>query len=591
MSTPKINALRQSMQKAHVAALIVPGTDPHCSEYLTNHWKERAYISEFTGSAGSAVITLEGGGLWTDSRYFLQAETQLKPSGLQLFKLGLSTTPSIAQYLISTLKEGDAVALNPLMFSIKSFQALKEQLHQAHISIQIQHDFIDEVWKDRPALPQAKAMELDLKFSGEPVKEKLMRVREHMTSHGANVMLLTALDDIAWLFNIRGNDIAYNPVVIAYAVIEKDRAILFSAQEKFPKTLLDSLALASVILRPYEEILPYLEQLEAGKTIALDFKICNAALHQALPSTLDIIDIPSPVQTFKGVKNATEIAGFRHAHQRDGVALCNFFYWLEHSLEQEELTEISISDKLREFRAEQNFFVSESFETIAGFGPHGAIVHYSARPNTVATLQKGDFILIDSGAQYLDGTTDITRTIALGKVDDQHRHDYTLVLKGHLALGKAVFPKGTRGTQLDVLARQFLWNELLQYGHGTGHGVGHFLNVHEGPHSIRMEENPVCLEPGMVVSNEPGLYRTNHYGIRIENLLLVTEAGSNEFGQFHEFDTLTLFPYDIEAMDINMLTLRERAYINIYHQKVYQMLKDDLKPEVKAWLKHKTREI
>lgn len=591
MTTLKLDNLRQLMKGANISAVIVPGTDPHGSEYLTPHWKERAFISGFTGSAGTAVITLDGGGLWTDSRYFLQAEEQLANTGLSLFKEGEVETPSITEFLGRKLRKGSWVSVNPLMFSINSMKKLKGELENYGVHVNTQHDFINQIWNKRPKLPNEPAITLPVEYSGEHIKDKLTRVRKVLKQEKVDYLILTALDDIAWLFNIRGNDIDYNPVVISYAAISRNQAIIFSEKEKFASDVIDQLEYAKVEIDSYDNIFNRLKNLQADDNIGLDFSKANDALYRAIPRDVEIKNIPSPVSQFKGIKNATEIAGIRRAMRRDGVALCNFFYWLENNVEKETITELSLSKKLREFRAQQNLFYSESFGTIAGYGSHGAIVHYEATEETDCKIEKDNFLLIDSGAQYKDGTTDITRTVAIGNVSDQQKHDYTLVLKGHLALGRIVFPYGTRGTQLDVLARQFLWNEMLQYGHGTGHGVGHFLNVHEGPHSIRMNENPTIFEPGMVVSNEPGLYRTNQYGIRIENIIVVQAAGSNEFGKFLEFDNLTLFPYDLNAIDVNMLSQSEKAYINVYHKRVYDLLSSQLEPEIQAWLKVKTREI
>lgn len=591
MTTLKLDNLRQLMKGANISAVIVPGTDPHGSEYLTPHWKERAFISGFTGSAGTAVITLDGGGLWTDSRYFLQAEEQLANTGLTLFKEGEVETPSITEFLGRKLRNGSWVSVNPLMFSINSMKQLKGELNNYGIHVNTQHDFINQIWNKRPKLPNEPVITLPVEYSGEHIKDKLERVRKVLNQEKVDYLLLTALDDIAWLFNIRGNDIDYNPVVISYAAISRNQAIIFSEEGKFASDVIDQLNYAKVEIDSYNNIFNRLKKLQADDNIGLDFSKANDALYRAIPRDVEIKNIPSPVSQFKGIKNATEIAGIRRAMRRDGVALCNFFYWLENNVEKETITELSLSKKLRDFRAQQDLFYSESFGTIAGFGSHGAIVHYEATEDTDCKIEKDNFLLIDSGAQYKDGTTDITRTVAIGNVSDQQKHDYTLVLKGHLALGRIVFPYGTRGTQLDVLARQFLWNEMLQYGHGTGHGVGHFLNVHEGPHSIRMNENPTVFEPGMVVSNEPGLYRTNQYGIRIENIIVVQAAGSNEFGRFLEFDNLTLFPYDLNAIDVNMLSKREKAYINVYHKRVYDLLSSQLDPEIQTWLKAKTREI
>ena len=587
----QLTELRNLMRERGIAALIVPGTDPHSSEYIAAHWQERSYISAFTGSAGTAVITLEGGCLWTDSRYFLQASDQLKKSGLQLQKDGVIGTPDIATWLGTTLKSGDTVAVNPAMFSINGMKKLETQLTEYGISINTNYDFINEIWRDRPALPDAPIMVFDEKYTGRSVDDKLSALRAEMEKLHVDTVLLTALDDIAWLFNLRGSDIECNPVFISFAIVDRKNATLFVNSNKLDDKAKAHLVQSNVEWREYGEIFTALKSLDGGVKIGLDFNKVNYALYKSIPCACQVVEIPPVVFRMKAIKNDVELAGERRAMIKDGVALVRFFMWLEKAVAQGNVTELSAIAHLHECRAAQDKFVMESFGTIAGYAEHGAIVHYSSSAETDVPLKAENFFLLYSGGQYYDGTTDITRTVALGKLTQQQKRDYTLVLKGHIALATAKFPYGTRGSQLDILARNFLWQNSMNYGHGTGHGVGHFLNVHEGPQNIRMDENPTILEPGMVISNEPGIYRAGQYGIRTENLVAVKEAGESEFGRFLCFETLTLFPFDTKSIDKKMLTDDEIRWINDYHKTVFKKLSPKLTKEEAAWLEKKTREI
>jgi Xaa-Pro aminopeptidase len=586
----RIAALRQLMTKRGVSAVIVPGTDPHGSEYVAKHWKERNFISGFTGSAGTAVITTNKAGLWTDSRYFLQAEMQLQGSGIELFKEGLPETPSINAWLGKVLQPNDTVAINGTMISVNDYKQMSAELDFYQIKTDTSFDFISEIWTDRPELPTEKAFELDIKFAGVSAVDKIKNVRKILAEKKLDTLLLTALDEIAWLFNIRGNDIAYNPVVISYAVVSEKTAVLFVDARKVTDKLKTSLSNNGVELQSYNAVFEYLKQLSGAK-MALDFGKANVSLYNIVKQHNDVRKLVSPIILMKGIKNEVELAGTRAAMVRDGVALTHFFYWLDKHLADGNLTEMSVADKLREFRSREEYFFGESFGTIAGYAEHGAIVHYEADEQSNATLKAENFLLLDSGAQYFDGTTDITRTIALGNLTDQQKTDFTLVLKGHILLGTAKFPVETRGSQLDILARKALWDNGLNYGHGTGHGVGHFLCVHEGPHNIRMNENPTTLRKGMVMSNEPGLYRSGLYGIRCENLVTVIDAEETEFGKFLCFETLTLFPFDLSAVKTDMLTNAEIEWLNTYHQRVYDKLSPFLNDEEKAWLLEKTKKI
>lgn len=590
----QLTALRALMQERNVTALIVPGTDPHASEYLNSHWDERSYISNFTGSAGTAVITLDGGCVWTDSRYFLQASEELKISGLQLQKEGEMGTPTIEEWLISTLEAGKTVAINPAMISVAAFQSMKNKFDTANIRLYTEFDFINAVWENRPELPNQTAMVFGEERCGRNVTDKIAELRNRLAKFGANAMLVTALDDIAWCMNIRGNDVDYNPVVISYALITNDKATLFINSEKLDDAMRAHLNNSGIATAEYNEVVPALRTLSQETVICIDTDKCNFELYDAIADGVKIVEHSSPIFEMKSVKNEIELAGEKRAMVKDGVALVRFWKWLETAIENgEKVTELNVIDTLHDYRAEQEGFVTESFNTIAGYNDHGAIVHYHCTEESNIEIKPSSFLLLDSGGQYLDGTTDITRTVAMGKATDKMRRDYTLVLKGHLALGRQLFPYGTRGAQLDVIARSFMWNNELQYGHGTGHGVGHFLNVHEGPQSIRMNEVPTILEPGMVLSNEPGLYRTGEYGIRIENLITVAdyENNTNEFGRFLRFDNLTLFPYDLKSIDTEILTTEEKTQINNYHRMVYNTISPLLSLNEAAWLKAKCAEI
>ncbi|MGN0186445.1 MAG: aminopeptidase P family protein [Paludibacteraceae bacterium] len=583
----RLTALRQLMEQHHVAALIVPSTDPHGSEYVAEHWQERQFVSGFTGSAGTAVITQTGGCLWTDSRYFLQAAEQLKPSGLILQKDGEIGTPTISEWLGQTLKHGDIVAVNAAMFATNDLNSLRQELADNGLNLDTRHDLIAQVWHNRPALPKTRTYELPEQFSGRTTANKLQFVRKKMANAHVTVTLFTALDDIAWLLNVRGADIAYNPVTIAFAAVENERVIVFIDPDKTDLALNNYFAQNNIQTAPYESVYNYLNTLPTSATIGLDHSKVNYALYQAVTNAT-IVNLPSPVFAEKCVKNATELAGFRRAMEKDGVALTRFMMWLEQAVPAGTETELSVIDKLHEFRTEQDLFVTESFGTIAGYADHGAIVHYSSTPESDVPLKSENFLLLDSGAQFYDATTDITRTIPLGATTARQKRDYTLVLKGHIALATARFPYGTRGNQLDILARQFLWQHGLSYGHGTGHGVGHFLGDHEGPQSIRTDNNPTRLEPGMVVSDEPGVYIAGEYGIRHENLVAVCDIETNEFGRFLGFEVLTLFPFDTTALDRTLLTADEVAWLNNYHKMVYERLAPHLTDVERAWLHDKT---
>ena len=586
----RIASLRDVMRKAGVAACIIPGTDPHASEYIADYWKERVWISGFTGSAGTAVVTLTKAGLWTDSRYFLQGEEELKGSGMDLMKMGLPETADIIPWLIDTLKPGEKVAVNAQMFSVNAYAAMKSELETVGIEL-VSIDLMKEVWTDRPDLPKKPFYVFDLKYSGQSTTDKIAATRAEMAKLRSQVFVMSALDDIAWLFNIRGNDVDFNPVVIAYALVEENDVTLFVDQDKLTEETKTYLASVGVRIKAYDAIYSVLEQIESSKTVLIDGAKLNRALYESIPAACTKRNAMSPVFKLKSIKNEVEMAGVRQAMVKDGVALTRFFIWLEENLKSGNLNEVSVDQKLYEFRSKQENFKGESFSTIAGYGPHGAIVHYRAVPESASTLKPENLFLLDSGGQYLEGTTDITRTVALGTPTVKQKIDFTLVLKGHIALATAKFPSGTRGSQLDILARKAMWDLGINYGHGTGHGVGHFLNVHEGPQNIRMDENPISLQEGMFMSNEPGLYRTNQYGIRTENLIHVIKAEKTEFGEFLKFETVTLFPIDKELIDVEMMSDEDIDWLNNYHKRVYDSLAQKLDENEREWLSRKCAKL
>ena len=586
----RIASLRDVMRKAGVAACIIPGTDPHASEYIADYWKERVWISGFTGSAGTAVVTLTKAGLWTDSRYFLQGEEELKGSGMDLMKMGLPETADIIPWLIDTLKPGEKVAVNAQMFSVNAYAAMKSELETVGIEL-VSIDLMKEVWTGRPDLPKKPFYVFDLKYSGQSTTDKIAATRAEMAKLRSQVFVMSALDDIAWLFNIRGNDVDFNPVVIAYALVEENDVTLFVDQDKLTEETKTYLASVGVRIKAYDAIYSVLEQIESSKTVLIDGAKLNRALYESIPAACTKRNAMSPVFKLKSIKNEVEMAGVRQAMVKDGVALTRFFIWLEENLKSGNLNEVSVDQKLYEFRSKQENFKGESFSTIAGYGPHGAIVHYRAVPESASTLKPENLFLLDSGGQYLEGTTDITRTVALGTPTVKQKIDFTLVLKGHIALATAKFPSGTRGSQLDILARKAMWDLGINYGHGTGHGVGHFLNVHEGPQNIRMDENPISLQEGMFMSNEPGLYRTNQYGIRTENLIHVIKAEKTEFGEFLKFETVTLFPIDKELIDVEMMSDEDIDWLNNYHKRVYDSLAQKLDENEREWLSRKCAKL
>lgn len=586
----RMHALRMTFPPNYIKAFIIPSTDPHLSEYVAPHWMSREWISGFTGSAGTVVVLMNEAGLWTDSRYFLQAAKELEGSGITLYKEMLPETPSITKYLSQKLKPGESVSIDGKMFSVQQVEQMKEELAAYSLQVDLFGDPLKRIWKDRPSIPNSPAFVYDIEYAGKSCEEKVAAIRAELTKKGAYALFLSALDEIAWTLNLRGNDVHCNPVVVSYLLITQDDVIYFISPEKVTKEVNEYLKEQHVKLKNYDEVETYLNTF-TGRNILIDPKKTNFAIYSAINPECNIIRGESPVALLKAIRNEQEIAGIHAAMQRDGVALVKFLKWLEEAVPSGKETELSVDRKLHEFRAVQPLYMGESFDTIAGYKEHGAIVHYSATPESDVPLQPKGFLLLDSGAQYLDGTTDITRTIALGELTEEEKTDYTLILKGHIALAMAKFPVGTRGAQLDVLARMPIWKYGMNFLHGTGHGVGHFLSVHEGPQSIRMNENPVVLQPGMVTSNEPGVYKAGSHGIRTENLTLVCKDKEGMFGDYLKFETITLCPICKKGIVKEMLTNEEIEWLNNYHQIVYEKLSPNLNEEEKVWLQEATASI
>ncbi|WP_280748901.1 aminopeptidase P family protein [Parabacteroides sp. PF5-9] len=591
-TTKRIDQLRERMKASQFDAYIIPSSDPHLSEYPASRWKSRQWISGFTGSAGTVVVTQEKAGLWTDSRYFLQAEKQLAGSPITLYKIGLPETPTIAQFLLTELGEEQVVGLDGQTYSTTDARLLEKALNKKKIRLDFNSDLVDEIRENRPEIPSNPLFEIPLELSGQSVGDKLDEINNLLRKEGADCLIITALDEVAWTFNIRGTDVAYNPVIISYGFVSEKESVLFIDPRKLTEEVAEYLKKAGVVLADYTMINQYLSRLPAKTSVFIDPKQINISLFNTIPKGCSIVEGITPTNHLKSIKNETEIKGFKNALLKDGIALTRFYIWLEKQMAKgEKVTELSASAKLSAFRAEQPQYIMDSFGTICGYGANGASPHYSATPETDATFKPEGLLLIDSGGQYLDGTTDITRTIALGEPTEQMKKDFTRVLKGMISLAKAKFPKGTRGSQLDILARKALWDAGIQYLHGTGHGIGHCLNVHEGPQSIRMEENPVPLKPGMITSNEPAMYRAGAYGIRTENMILVREDSETEYGKFLGFETLTLCFIDTRLVLVPMLSMREHAWLNKYHQMVCELLTPHLNKEEAEWLKEKTKEI
>ncbi len=581
----RLNALRTLMRENNLVAYVVPGNDPHASEYMASHWCEMQWISGFNGESGTMVVTLDKALLWTDSRYYLQAGIELKDSTIELMRESDIDCPSVIDWLSENIQ--GVVGVNPEMFSVNDFADWKEKAELRSI------DLIKPIWtEDRPAIPQDKLYPYSADFAGETVESKLARMREQLAKKKADALIVSALDEIAWLLNIRGNDVEYNPVVISYVVLEADKCTLFVDANKIDSPAQNYLDFNNIDVKPYEAVFSYISSLSG--TILYDGARVNEALYEAIPEGCKKINAKSPILIDKAKKNAVELEGERIAMRQDAVALTRFFMWLEEEAfaNGQTQTEWSLMEKLHEFRLKGENFVEESFGTIAGYLGNGAIVHYAATKDNCAEVKPQGMLLLDSGGQYLDGTTDITRTVWLGgRIPQQAKLDYTYVLKGHIALARARFPRGTRGNQLDALAKQYMWEAGITFGHGTGHGVGHFLGCHEGPQNVRTDNNPTALEVGHIISDEPGIYRTDMWGIRTENLITVipakqTKATTTE-DEWLAFETLTLCFYDTSLIEMSLMTEDEIDWINAYHVRVYKEVSPLLNDEEKKYLAYK----
>ena len=584
----RLELLREELRREHLSAFVFPTTDPHNSEYTADHWKGREWISGFTGSAGTAVVTLQSAALWTDSRYFIQAAEQLKGTEFQLMRLKMAGTPTIAEWIASELSTLNAqlsteIGMDGMVNTVAAVEEIKEALRQkGGITVRTNFDPLARIWRDRPQVPRNPVEIQPMELAGEDVRSKLSRIRKALHEQHADGMLVAALDDIAWTLNLRGSDVHCNPVFVSYLLIASNKATLYVNKEKVDGEVLRYLKEQGVEVADYAEVGKGLQDYFEYNILIDPDEVCYT-LYQKV--TRNIVRGTSPIAAMKAVKNERERLGFRSAMLRDGIAMVKFLKWLDESIGKQTLTEISVADKLEALRAEQPLYRGLSFDTIAGYEAHGAIVHYEATPETDAVLQPKGLLLLDSGAQYQDGTTDITRTIALGPLTEEQRRVYTLVLKGHIQLQLLRFPEGASGTQLDAVARKDLWKAGYNYLHGTGHGVGSYLSVHEGPHQIRMEWRPARLHAGMTVTDEPGVYLEGRFGVRTENTLLIVPAEETECGRFLQFETLTLCPVDKAPIVREMMLQEEMDWLNQYHQRVFDTLSPHLSPSETDWLR------
>ena len=591
----KLNALRILMKEKKIDAYLVPTDDFHGSEYVGDYFKCRKYITGFTGSAGTAIITQDMAGLWTDGRYFIQAADQLRDTTIELFKSGEPGVPTVHQFLNDKLEEGMCLGFDGRTVSAREAEELQELLQEKHITFSVNDDLIGEIWEDRPALSCEPVMELDIRWTGKSRADKIAEIREQMKAKEADTFILTSLDDIAWLLNIRGNDIHCCPVVLSYLVMMENELRLYANAAAFSEEIRSNLEADGVKIYPYDDVYSYVQSISSDKKVLLSRANVNSRLVSNIPSEVTILDEPNLTLLPKAVKNETEMENERIAHIKDGVAVTKFIHWLKKNVTRTTITELSTAEKLYQFRSEQEHFLGESFDPIIAYGTHAAIVHYSATEATDIPLEARGMVLADTGGPYLEGTTDITRTIVLGPVTAKEKKFFTAVLRGNLNLAAAKFKYGCTGLNLDYLARGPLWELGEDYNHGTGHGVGYLLNVHEGPNSFRWKNlpgNPApVLEEGMITSDEPGYYLENEFGIRHENLVLCKKAEKTSFGQFMCFEPLTMVPFDLEGINPEEMTERERKLLNDYHQKVYTTISPYLDEEEKEWLKQATREI
>ncbi len=596
MIKQRIENIRDLMKEKNIYAYIVPSSDYHQSEYVGDYFKSREFMSGFTGSSGTLIISMDEAGLWTDGRYFIQAEQELKDSGIKLFKMGEEGVPTIEEYLLEKLPKNSTLGFDGRVMSVKEGQSLANKLAFKGINIEYKYDLVNDIWEDRCSLPTEKAFLLGTEYSGESFSDKLSRIRAVMKEKKATTHILASLDDIAWLFNIRGRDVKSNPVVLSYAVISIDSVYLFIDKNKIGEDIRAELSKENVQIKGYEEVYEFIKNIDENEVVLIDTSKVNYAIYNNIPSNVQKIEERNPSILFKSIKNEIELKNIRNSHIKDGVAFTKFMYWLKNNIGKIEITEISATQKLEEFRREQDKFIEPSFSTIAAYKDHAAMMHYSATEESNYKLEPRDLFLVDSGGQYFDGTTDITRTIALGPIPENVRKDFTNVVRGMIRLSKAKFLYGCRGYNLDILARGPLWEEGIDYKCGTGHGIGFVLNVHEGPNGFRWKvrediDDSCILEEGMVTTNEPGVYVENSHGIRIENEIVVRKAEKNEYGQFMDFEVITFAPIDLDAIDESLILKDEKVYLNNYHKQVYDKISPYLNEEEKQWLKTYTREI
>lgn len=587
----RLSELRRLMKKRGVDAYLVPTDDFHASEYVGDYFKCRKYITGFTGSAGTAVITEDMAGLWTDGRYFIQAAQQLSGTSVTLYKMGEPGVPTVHEFLKDKLTEGMCLGFDGRTVSAAESDQLKTLLSDKNIGFSVEKDLIGEIWTDRPELSCEPAMELDIKWTGESRADKCRRIRQKMEEKQADIFVLTSLDDIAWLLNIRGNDIHCCPVVLSYLVMTKEEILLFANEQAFSKEIQEKLKCDGVVLKPYDDIYAYAKTISSHKTVILSKNSVNSRLVNSIPSEVRILDEENLTLLPKAIKNETEVENERTAHIKDGIAVTRFMYWLKQNVGKMKITELSAADYLFKLRKQQENFLDNSFDPIVSYGGHAAICHYSPSPETDIPLEPKGLALCDTGGHYLEGTTDITRTIALGELTEKEKKYFTLVLKGHLNLSDVKFRYGCCGQNLDYIAREPLWRLGEDYNHGTGHGVGYLLNVHEGPNSFRWKSSSAVLEEGMITSNEPGYYVENEFGVRHENLIVCKKAEETSFGQFMCFENLTMVPFDLDAIEPELLTDHEKALLNSYHKEVYNKISPYLEKEEKEWLKEATRAI
>lgn len=596
MIKQRIEKLRKIMKEKGIYSYLIPSSDYHQSEYVGEYFKSREFISGFTGSAGTAVITLDEAGLWTDGRYFIQAEDELKNSDIELFKMGEENVPTVEEYLIEKLPQNSKLGFDGKVICAKEGKTLDDKLSFKNISIEYNYDLINDIWEDRCSLPNKKAFLLGTEYTGASFSEKLARVRDAMKEKKATSHIITTLDDIAWLFNIRGGDVKSNPVVLSYAVVDLNSVYLFIDESKLNDEIKAELNKENVKIKNYNDVDKFVKEIDENQVVLLDPSKVSYSIYNNIPKNVQKIESINPTIMFKAIKNQIELKNIRNSHIKDGVAFTKFMHWLKTGVCKQEITELSATEKLEEFRREQDKFIEPSFTTIAAYREHAAMMHYSATKESDYKLEAKDLFLVDSGGQYYDGTTDITRTIALGAISEEVQTHFTNVVRGMIRLSRVKFLHGCRGYNLDILARGPLWDLGIDYKCGTGHGIGFVLNVHEGPNGFRWRVLPdrddsCILEEGMVTTNEPGVYVQGSHGIRIENEIVVKKLEKNEYGQFMGFEVVTFAPIDLDAIDERLMSDNEKEYLNDYHKEVYKKIEPFLNEEEKEWLKEYTRNI